>query len=166
MNLSDLLVWIWLILKYNWGVAMRKIIIILGSLFLMNASAEIKPYQSIDNAGLNKQERIEVIDKYLADLAISLKNMDSKLEENSKKLRSLEDVVKAMKEADQKKADALVGQKKTTPPWASNNLNEVEKLKADMLTLKNQDIEKMKIDFSELKDTVQALQASFKTMLK
>jgi len=145
---------------------MKKIIIVLGSLFLTNARAEIKPYQSIDNAGLNKQERIEVIDKYLVDLVVSLKNMDSKLEENSKKLKSLEEVVKALKDADQKKADALVGQKKTTPPLASNNLNEVEKLKADILTLKNQDIEKMKVDFSELKDTVQALQASFKTLLK
>ena len=166
MNLSDLLVWNWLILKYNWGVAVKKIIIILGSLFLMNAKAEIKPYQSIENTGLNKQERIEVIDKYLVDLAVSLKNMDSKLEENSKKLKSLEEVIKTIKDADQKKADALLGEKKTTLPLASKDLNEVEKLKSDILTLKNQDIEKMKIDFSELKDTVEALQASFKTMIK
>jgi TolA-binding protein len=127
------------------------------------AMAEIKSYQSIDNAGLNKKERIEVIDKYLVDLATSLKNMESKLDENSKKLKSLEDVVKALKEAELKKVEPKLGEKKITPPVASKDLSETEKLKADILTLKNQDIEKMKIDFQELKDTVNALQETIRS---
>jgi prefoldin subunit 5 len=125
--------------------------------------AEIKPYQSIDNAGLNKQERIEVIDKYLVDLAASLKNMESKLDDNAKKLKSLENVVKVIKEAQDKKVEEKLGEKKTTPPGASKDLNEMEKLKADILSLKNQDIEKIKVDFQELKDTVSALQATVRS---
>ncbi|MDD4974813.1 MAG: hypothetical protein PHY93_10710 [Bacteriovorax sp.] len=127
------------------------------------AMAEIKPYQSIDNAGLNKQERIEVIDKYLVDLAASLKNMENKLDDNAKKLKSLEEIVKVIKEAEEKKAEVKLGEKKTTPALASRDLSETEKLKADILTLKNQDIEKMKVDFQELKDTVNALQATIRS---
>lgn len=132
----------------------------------ISAMAEIKPYQTIDNSGLNKQERIEVIDKYLVDLASSLKNMESKLDENSKKLKSLEEVVKVIKENELKKVEPQLGEKKTTPAVASKDLSETEKLKADILTLKNKDIEKMKIDFEELKDTVRALQATVKSQLK
>ncbi|MBC7538314.1 MAG: hypothetical protein H7281_05810 [Bacteriovorax sp.] len=145
---------------------MKTLLGTLISIIMLSASipamAEIKTYQSIDNAGLNKQERIEVIDKYLVDLAASLKNMESKLDENSKKLKSLEDVVKVIKETELKKVEPQLGEKKTSPAVASKDLSETEKLKADILTLKNQDIEKMKIDFQELKDTVNALQATIK----
>lgn len=125
--------------------------------------AEIKPYQSIDNAGLNKQERIEVIDKYMVDLVSSLKNMENKLDENSKKIKSLEDSFKSMKAAEIKKAEVVLGEKKTPLP---KDLSEMEKIKADILAMKNQDIEKLKINVDELSDTVKALQATMKTLIK
>lgn len=125
--------------------------------------AEIKPYQSIDNTGLNKQERIEVIDKYMVDLVSSLKNMENKLDENSKKIKSLEDSFKSMKAAEIKKAEVVLGEKKTPLP---KDLSEMEKIKADILAMKNQDIEKLKINVDELSDTVKALQATMKTLIK
>ena len=143
MFLSDLLVWIWLYLKNIWGVAMKIFMIFLGFIFILinqNLKAEIKPYQSIDNSGLNKQERIEVIDKYLVDLVASLKSMENKLDENSKKVKSLEEVVKALKNAELIKPAPPVSEKKNSSVVAAVDLKEVEKLKADLLTLKNQDI--------------------------
>ena len=145
---------------------MKNLTIIFGILAFAlcnNLLAQIKPYQTIDNAGLNKQERIEVIDKYLVDLASSLQNMQNKLDENSKKLKSLEDTVKFIKEAELKKVEPQLGEKKITPIAASKDLNETEKLKADILALKNQDIEKIKIDFQDLKDTVKAIQATIRS---
>lgn len=149
---------------------MKTLLGMFSLVILLSASsfaiAEIKPYQSIDNAGLNKQERIEVIDKYLVDLAASLKNMESKLDDNARKLKSLEDVVKGLKGDEEKKVTHELGEKKRPPVLASRDLNETEKLKADILVIKNQDIEKIKIDFQELKDTVRALQATVKEQLK
>lgn len=114
-------------------------------------SSEVKEYKTLDNSGLNKNERIESIDKYLLELSSSLKNMDSKLDENAKKLHSLEQVVNAMKVAEAKKVEPLLGEKKS--PLA---------ITPKESQLKNPEFEKMKVEFKELKDTVEALQATIR----
>jgi predicted nucleic acid-binding Zn-ribbon protein len=148
---------------------MRNFYILIGPILWalsLSVSAEVLPYESIDNTGLNKQERIETIDKYLVTLVASIKKMESKLDENSKKLKSLDDIIKGIKETEQKNTESQLGEKKTTPLLATKDTNEIEKLKADILSLKNQDIERIKIDFQELRDTVKALQATIKDQMK
>lgn len=136
-----------------------------------NAIAEIKTYQSTDNTGLNKQERIEAVEGYLIELSKSLKSMESKLDENAKKMSDLDHVVKAMAAADKEAAEKMtkekLGEKKKTPETAeAKEVTEVEKLKADILVLKNEDIEKLKVQFEEMNDTVKAIQSSLRDRSK
>lgn len=138
----------------------------------INAVADIKVYQSTDNTGLNKQERIESVENYLIDLSKSLRAMDARLDENAKKMGAIDSVVKAMvaqKAAEDKVVLQKLGEKKSAAPTttlAPEEMNDLEKLKADILILKNDDIEKLKGDFQELNDTVRALQATIKSQLE
>lgn len=138
----------------------------------INAVADIKVYQSTDNTGLNKQERIESVENYLIDLSKSLRAMEAKLDENAKKMGAIDSVVKAMaaqKAAEDKLVLQKLGEKKLAAPAttvAPEEMNDLEKLKADILILKNDDIEKLKGDFQELNDTVRALQATIKDQLE
>lgn len=153
---------------------------IFSSLFFVSlsmAQAEIPDYSSTDNTGLNKKERIDAVETYLANVSKSLQSMEAKLSENSKKLIELDKVVKAIKDEqaktqakeqakDQsKKPEAKLGEVKksaTDNPSAASEASELEKLKADILTLKNQDIEKLKTNLDELSETVKAIQATLK----
>lgn len=125
--------------------------------------ATISIYETTDNSGLNKQERIETMDKYLVELSASLKKMENKLEENSNKLKSLEDIVKIIKENQNKLVETSLGEKKVTPKTATKEISEIDKLKADILYLKNKDIEKIKMDFQELQETVKIIQDKIRT---
>jgi hypothetical protein len=132
------------------------------------AVAEIKPDESTDDTGLNKKERIDAIESYLANMGTftaSIKNMETKLEESSKKLKALEETMKTIRGGQVSEVGAL-SDKKVTPPVPSKEAAEIEKLKADILALKNQDIEKMKIDFQELREAVKALQEANKTKIR
>jgi len=121
------------------------------SLICSPSFAEIPPFQSNENTGLNKKERIDELEKYLSDLAGTLKKMETKLDENTKKVQSLNDVVKLLKDAQDKKVESDFGEKKITD---SKEAFEIEKLKLDILILKNQDIEKLKNDVKDLNDTL------------
>lgn len=59
-----------------------------------NAIAAISLYQSTDNTGLNKQERIENVEDYLAGLSKTLKAMEEKVNDSTKKIASLESSLK------------------------------------------------------------------------
>lgn len=127
-----------------------------------NVFAQIEGYQSSDNTGLNKKERIDTVEKYLMDLSGSLKKMEAKLDENAKKIMALEGAVKKINEKTQVQLNGQLGEKR---PDANGDLSQIDKMKADILSLKNKDIEKLKIDLSELTDTVKALQSTVKSQL-
>lgn len=141
---------------------MNKLITVIAAVLMINSTslmAEIKTYESTDNSGLNKQERIETVEKYLVDLSAALRSMENKLDDNAKKLKSLDDVVKAIKVEEDKKIGQKLGEKKEV---SSKDLSELDKIKADVLSMKNQDIEKLKTNFDELSYTVKALQATIR----
>ena len=120
-----------------------------------NLRAEVPAYQITENTGLNKQERIDYLDKYMANLSSTLKSFESKLDENSKKMKDIEASIKEMKvEADKKNVSPQTNEKKQNK---NSETSEVEKLKADILVLKNKDIEKIKSDLSDLSDEVKLL---------
>ncbi|AUN98195.1 hypothetical protein C0V70_08770 [Bacteriovorax stolpii] len=129
--------------------------------------AEIKTYQSTDNTGLNKKEQIDNLERYLMELSGSLKNMEAKLDANAIKIKTLEDIVKAIREQDIKKIQDQLGEKKTDSPAAAQaapgpTMQEMDKLKADILTLKNEDIEKVQSDIRNLNSSVEYIQKMLK----
>lgn len=142
-------------------------ILLLSQIAGSTAFAEIKTYQSTDNTGLNKREQIDNVEKYLMELSGSLKNMEAKLDANALKIKTLEDVVKALKDTDLKKIQDQLGQKKTETAATAQatpgpTMEEMEKLKADILTIKNQDIEKVQSDVRSLSSSVEYIQKMLK----
>lgn len=134
---------------------MHILLIILVFTLCGNAMGEIQGYESSDNTGLNKKERIDSIEKYLIDLSTSLKKMEAKFDEHAKKIIALEDVVKKLNERNQAQTANQLGEKK---PESTGDQKEMDKLKADILSLKNKDIEKLKTDIEDLTNVVKSLQ--------
>jgi flagellar motility protein MotE (MotC chaperone) len=151
---------------------MRKkiYVIAVSALLCSGALAEIKSYQSMDNSGLNKKERIESVELYLSELSSTLKSMEAKLLENSSKMKEFENTIKVL--ATKNSSEASVEQQKNSdknrprPTGDSADKNELEKLKADILSLKNNDIEKLKMDYQDLNETVKVLQATVREQLE
>lgn len=142
-----------------------KVMTLLGLFWSSLTFAEINVYQSTDNTGLNKREQIDTIEKYLTELSGSLKNMEAKLDANAMKLKTLEEVVKAIKDQDIKKIRDQLGQKKTEEKATASpgpTTEEMEKLKADILTLKNDDIEKVQTEIRSLNSSVEEIQKLLK----
>ena len=139
---------------------MSKIFVLIGILLLTQvatATPDVPLYETTDNTGLNKKEQIETIDKYLVELVASLKKMDIRLDENSKKLKTLEEVVSTLKSDLLKKTEPPVDDKKIAK---TKELSELDKIKADILILKNVDIEKIKINIEVLSNSVRMLEAT------
>ncbi len=146
----------------------QTILILLLIQFLSNSVyAEVKTYEITENSGLNKLERIDTMDKYLVELSNSIKIMETKLNENSEKIKSLENTLRIQKEELLKKQN----EKTTTEvskasPLSTKDLSELEKLKADFISLKNNDIEKLKVDFQDQKETINIIQTTLRNQLK
>lgn len=136
---------------------MKKICLALFLVFSQSILAKVEVYQSTDNTGLNKLERIDGIEKYLIDLSATLKNMETKLDEQAKKMEEVSKEIAALKDNEAKRIQSALGQKTTD---ATAITGEVEKLRADFTTLKNEDIEKLSRDVLQLKDKLQDLKDS------
>lgn len=139
---------------------MKRIIFCVCSLLSLNAYTEINSYQSTDNTGLNKREQIETIEKYLIDLSGQLKKLEGKIEEHGEKFRALEKSIQEIKEnASVKKEDKQALKKipeKENP--ADIFSEELEKIKADVLSLKNKDIEVMGKNIRDLEFSLKNIQ--------
>ncbi len=143
-------------------IKLATLIIAMSVSALTYAESKIKTFEPTDN-GQNKRERIEYVENYVVDLVTTLRSMESKLDENAKKIKALDDVVKTIKDDLSKKETAKLGEQKA-PAKESKEVKEIyqemDKLKSDILSMKNQDIEKLKIHFEELSETVRMLQAT------
>lgn len=137
--------------------------------------AEIKSYQSTDNTGLNKREQIDGIEKYLQDLSSTLKKMETQIDSNSLKLKSLDEALRALKDGELKKIKDQLAETKsgnatvaTAPnaPEAAENKAELDKLKADILSIKNSDIDQLQTDVRTLNSSVQYIQDLLKIRQK
>lgn len=134
--------------------------------------AEIKVYQSTDNTGINKKEQIDGIEKYLAELGNQLRKMEEKIDASSLKLKSMESAIAVIKEVDLKKIhEQLVIKndpaKKATGKTSEETVevadkDELEKLKADILAIKNNDIEQIRLDINGLKFSIKKIESILK----
>ena len=150
-------------------ILFRKLILSFALLSTVKAFATVSIYQSTDNTGLNKQERLEAIEGFLTSLSKTLKAME---DEHQNEVKKMDELIKAhglLKEAQSKREALGAPEKKIisdSDVKESKIKEELEVLKRDILILKNDDIEKLKINFQELSDTVKALQASFRSQLE
>lgn len=167
--------------------------LILSFVVILTSSAslaEIKTYQSTDETGLNKKERIDTVESYLSTLSTSLQKMEAKLDDNAKKIMALDQMIKDVQQKELKrellenaaqkkmatkkstgKDEEKMGEKESSEKnegyielkvGEKTQKSEIDKLKEDVLAIKNQDIEKLKTNLEELNDTVKAIQATIK----
>ena len=135
---------------------MKTSIFALAALFSLHCSAEIMIYKNTDNTGINKLERIGVIETYLSNLSGTLKAMEAKLDATDLKLKTLDATLSALKENDLKKIQDQLAEQKKAPAKSEDKIamEELEKLKEDMLTLKNDDIEAIRQQILILKSGI------------
>ncbi len=135
---------------------MKTITLTLCLIFSQSILAKIEVYESTDNTGINKLERIQVLEKYLITLSASLKNLENKIDQDGQKITELEKEIITIKELDQKRTKAAMGEMRNDPQAV---MKEIDKLKADVLTLKNDDIEKLKADLLMLNRTMKEIRS-------
>jgi SMC interacting uncharacterized protein involved in chromosome segregation len=128
-------------------------------LFSMNSFSEVQEYKETENQGLNKLERIGHVEKYLSEIGHSMKSLELKLDENSKKMKDLDEVVKKLKIDLDKSIQERVGQKDNKAQSLGEDLN---KVKSEVEALKLKDIEKLKGELSRLTDAVIDIQGRMK----
>ena len=143
---------------------MKNLILGLGLIFSGLCAAEIELYKSTDNTGINKLERIGVIEQYLVNLSGVLKTIETKVDSNALKLMALEKVVAKIQETDIKNIQTKLGEKST--PVKSPEMAELDKLKADVTALKNDDIEFIRTQIQGLNSAVQSIQGILQTQVK
>lgn len=122
-------------------------------------NAEIPVYKSTDNTGINKLERIGAIEQYLINLSGTLQTIEAKVDASALKINSLEKVVAQIKETDIKNIEKKLGEKSTAK---TPEMEELTKLQADFTTLKNEDIESIRVQLQRLNSSVQLLQSQVK----
>lgn len=134
---------------------MKTSILALAIFFSLHCQAEVIIYKSTDNTGINKLERIGVIETYLSNLSGTLKAMEVKLDATDLKLKALDTTLSALKENDIKKIQEQLAKKPAeTKPEDKVSMEELDKLKADMVSLKNDDIESIRQQILILKSGV------------
>jgi len=122
--------------------------------------AEIPLYKSTDNTGVNKLERIGVIEQYLINLSGTLQKIEAKVDASAIKVSSLEKVVAQIKDSDLKNIEKKLGEKVT--PAKSPEMEELNKLQADFTALKNEDIEAIRTQLQGLSSSIKVLQSQVK----
>lgn len=143
---------------------MKKLILIMGLTFSGLCSAEIELYKSTDNTGINKLERIGVIEQYLITLSGTLKNIEAKVDASALKVNALEKAVAQIKDKDIKDIQTKLAA--PSAPVKNPTTEELDKLKADFTTLKNDDIEGIRTQIQGLNSSVQSIQGILKSQLK
>ncbi len=143
---------------------MKKLILMFGLTFSGLCAAEIQIYKSTDNTGINKLERIGVIETYLATLSGTLQNIEAKVDASALKLSALEKVVAQIKDTDIKNIQAKLGEK--TEAAKSPSMEELDKIKADITALRNNDIEGLQVQIQGLSSSVQSIQGILRSQLK
>jgi peptidoglycan hydrolase CwlO-like protein len=116
--------------------------------------AETEIFKETDNTGLNKKERIDGIEKYLTDLSASIKHLENKFDENTKKLKSIEEVINKLNISSNKKLGEEISDQDSNP--------ELTKLKKELDGIKSKDIEKLKLDITGLNESIKSIEKVLK----
>lgn len=131
---------------------MKKIALAISFLFMQALLASVDVYKVTENTGLNKLERIDSIETYLVSLSAGLKNLESKMEEQTKKIEAMNKIVTKLEDNDAKRVKAALGGPITSLEGATG---EIERLRKDFTAIKNDEIEKLKKDILIIQERVQ-----------
>ena len=134
---------------------MKRTIVVLLTLMSFHSFATLPSYESTDNQSMTKGERFDSIEKQMMAISNAVNSFEKTLNENAKKIKDLENIIKTLKDQDNIKAKERVGEQ---PDDSKKTTDEMKKLKADMLSIKNQDIEKIKVDIHDINDAIKVLQ--------
>ena len=131
--------------------------LIIFSLFLISVTtqAAVKEYHETENEGLYKDERWSTLEKHLIELTNAFNKLESKVEENSKAIKGLEEKAKTVKVSETATPEVATGPKANGSKKVED---ELKKLNADILVIKDKDIERMKEDIRQLFISVKILQ--------
>ena len=125
------------------------------------AEPGVDPYTSTDNVGLTKKQRIDSVETYLSKMASDINEIDKKFSEAQDKIKSMQKDLDALLEfkkmIEAKKKEEEEAQKEANDPKNKDKAKpkdktELEKLKEDILALKNKDIEKLKMEMEYLRE--------------
>lgn len=139
---------------------MKLFVIVLVFSIAAVCRSEIPMYKSTDNTGINKLERIGVIEQYLVNLSGTLQNIEAKVDASALKISALEKVVAQIKDVDIKNIEKKLGEKAV--PAQTPEMEELKKLQADFTTLKNEDIDTIRTQIHGLSSSIQLLQSKIK----
>lgn len=122
---------------------MKTFVLAISLLVSASLLADVEVFKSQDNTGLNKLERIDGMEKSLVQYSAAIKNLESTVEEQRKLITELQKTVKILKDNDDKRVRAALGERATDVQSA---VGEIEKLKADFKEVENlkKEIERMK----------------------
>lgn len=135
--------------------AVKTLIIFFLILVSLTTLAAVKEYKETDNEGLYKDERWATIEKHIIELTNAFNKLETKVEENSKALKGLEEKVKSVKTTETVKPDIVAEAK---APAGKKIEDELKKINADILTIKDKDLERMKEDIRQLFISTKILQ--------
>ena len=147
---------------------MRLAVIVFFLIILFINSSFAETFEESENKGLNKAERLSLIEKHLVNLTREMKDLESKNTENSKTIKELDAVIKKYKEQEQKmiveNEASSAAQKNSSDNLKINE--ELKKLKEDVMSLKNQDIDQMQELINALRFRLDSIEKMLKIPLR
>lgn len=139
---------------------MRKISVsaLFLSTFLSNfcTASEIKEYAITENTGLNKYERIGVVEDYLKNLSKTLQKIEQKVDKSSDSIKYIEKELASSKDEIQKLKSSLSKASEIKVD------DEIKALKDDIQVLKNNDLNVIKDDLYKLRTMLTNLESVLK----
>lgn len=144
---------------------MGKILVLLIFMILgSNTWAEVSVYEDTVNKGMSKGERFEVIEKYMSDFSKTMKDIETKVDDGQKKLKSLIDSINQINSKIAKLEEKKVEEKKTDEKTDPKKLAEdIEKIKTDFDDLKKNELGKMTKEMESLTGVVKSIQLIMKS---
>lgn len=128
---------------------------ILGLIFSnFSIASEIKEYSVTENQGLNKFERIGVIENYLVSLSKSLQKFEAKIDAQSEKIKGLESKLDGLEKLKTRETTT----EKVVEKTAMNIEQEIQMIKADIMSMKNKDVDPLKNDVSDMNKILRNLE--------
>lgn len=162
-------------------VLLNLLIFVFFSLGHAQSDTEVKEdpkvFKTTTEQGMSKFERLEYFDTYLKTISDTMKSLEIKIDENSKKIKSLDENFQKFKlenelAKNKKVPEVIIESKKSISKSTSNGIeseknltanDEIAKIKQDIELLKVKDLGKLRSQINNLADTLEAVQATLRS---
>jgi chromosome segregation ATPase len=136
--------------------AMGKLIFVpIFVIFSCLVFAEVSSYKETSNDGVSKHERLEGVEKHLIKITSAISSLEAKFDENAKKVKSLEDMIKNINQT--------LGKEKLGEAKSDEASIDLKKMRSDLDTIKSKEIEKIKTEMKDLTDIIKSIQTIMKS---